>query len=138
MILDEELPQYTRIHLIEETPLQQVIYNEPIKTRSDKGKQRLKYSSKLDPKYKSYLMRANKKQISMELSEDEFKSIISGNCYYCGSSYKIGIDRVNSLDGYLIDNVVPCCTKCNMMKYINTQEEFISHIRRILKHHDNR
>ena len=36
-----------------------------------------------------------------------------------------GIDRVDSNKGYLLDNIVPCCTSCNTLKSNLTLEEFL-------------
>lgn len=123
-----------RIHVgnrIKPTPIKRT---KAIASRSDKGKTRTKYDSKLSPKYKSYLMRSNRKGIDMDLTEEEFKNIILLDCYYCGTSDNIGVDRIDSSKGYTIDNSRPCCPQCNMMKYIHTEEIFISHIRKIIKH----
>lgn len=103
------------------------------KPRIDSGKTRAKYDSNLPAKYKSYLMRANKKQFEFELTVDEFNIFTSQPCVYCGSLSKIGIDRVNNNQGYTKDNIQPCCTMCNMMKYTYSKEEFINHIKRIAK-----
>lgn len=127
MILDEEL-----VSCHQPVPIVAPIIQK--KERIDKGKTRNKYDSKLDPRYKKYIMRANRKQIAMELTESEFKTITSLNCYYCGTSSRIGIDRIDSKGGYTRDNVRPCCTKCNMMKYTYSEQEFISHMQKIIKH----
>lgn len=40
-------------------------------------------------------------------------------CTYCGNEGKekrLGIDRMNSSKGYLIDNITFCCLRCNMVK----------------------
>ena len=47
-----------------------------------------------------------------------------------------GLDRINSAKGHTLDNVVPCCTKCNYMKMDQTVEEFYAHCERILQHRD--
>lgn len=36
-----------------------------------------------------------------------------------------GIDRIDSNDGYVQGNVVPCCKYCNMAKMDRTQDEFL-------------
>jgi hypothetical protein len=35
-----------------------------------------------------------------------------------------GIDRIDNSQGYIIDNVVPCCTKCNIAKGRQSIQEF--------------
>ena len=42
-----------------------------------------------------------------------------------------GIDRLNSIIGYTIENCVPCCEKCNLMKSNYSENEFLDHIERI-------
>ncbi len=40
-------------------------------------------------------------------------------CHYCGdvlAETGIGLDRVNSSHGYIMSNVVPCCSDCNRAK----------------------
>ncbi len=47
--------------------------------------------------------------------------------------YINGIDRINNDHniGYVVDNVVPCCKICNIMKQALTEQEFIDHLIRI-------
>ena len=56
---------------------------------------------------------------------------LSKNCFYCNDNVKIGIDRVDSSKGYTIDNVVPCCSKCNWMKGVLSKEDFINQCKKI-------
>lgn len=42
-----------------------------------------------------------------------------------------GIDRLNSKIGYNINNCVPCCTKCNIMKNAYTENDFLLQIKKI-------
>lgn len=102
--------------------------------RSDAGTTRSRYRIKLPKRYHSYLLRANAKGLKFELSVDEFNSITSLPCKYCGSGSVVGIDRVDSSDGYTVDNSVPCCAACNMMKYTHSVEFFMSHIKKIYNH----
>ena len=70
--------------------------------------------------YKLYKKRANKMNISFDISNEQFKNIIIFDCYICGkiiSEYNInGIDRVDNNIGYTISNCLPCCYECNIMK----------------------
>lgn len=67
------------------------------------------------------------------LTEEQFKLISEQACFYCGRlpsarntqsggyTYESdfisnGIDRVNTLQGYTIENSVPCCKHCNWEK----------------------
>ena len=105
--------------------------------RNDIGKKRETYNSELPIKYKSYLMRANKKGFPFEFTVEEFEAICSADCFYCGDS-GFGIDRVNSKLGYTKENSVPCCSKCNMMKYTMSQMEFFKMCEKIYKHMMNK
>jgi len=84
----------------------------------------------LPAKYVNYLLRAKRKNIAFEFSVEEFSKLTAKNCYYCGGE-GFGIDRINSKLGYTIDNTVSSCTKCNMMKYIWSKNDFIHHIKKI-------
>lgn len=105
------------------------------KTRKDKGVKRAKYNIK-DKKedstsYRRYQYRANSKSLEFSLSKEQFNDMITKDCTYCGIPNANTLDRIDSLKGYTIDNVTPCCIKCNMMKSKWTTDEFISHITKI-------
>lgn len=85
----------------------------------------------LPKKYNDYLLRAFKKKLSFLLSVEEFMFIINKPCIYCGSNINIGIDRESAKEGYTVDNSVPCCTMCNMMKYTYHKNDFLEHIKKI-------
>jgi len=76
-------------------------------------------------------------------------------CYYCGGkpsqihnlrSFKgcdyernikyNGIDRVENSAGYTIENCVPCCGFCNRGKSVMSVDEWINHIKKVLKNHE--
>ena len=42
-----------------------------------------------------------------------------------------GLDRLDSSRGHSLDNVVPCCHTCNLMKTNMGVEAFLAHIERI-------
>lgn len=55
-------------------------------------------------------------------------------CHYCGIAPSPGgklngLDRVDSTQGYLDKNTVPCCATCNSMKGPFTKDVFVSHVR---------
>jgi len=52
----------------------------------------------------------------------------------CGNFTYNGLDRIDSLKGHTLDNVVPCCTDCNQAKMGKTMQEFIAHIERMYIH----
>lgn len=92
-----------------------------------------------------YKRGAKDRNLSFMLTEDEFFHLITQECYYCGSHptnqskvpwnndvyYYSGIDRLDSKQGYSIDNVVPSCKICNIAKQTMSQQEFISWIAKV-------
>ena len=78
-----------------------------------------------------YRCKARAANRDFNLTIDQFHSITSKPCHYCGvSSKKMGIDRKDSGQGYVLDNCVPCCKKCNQAKMNIPYEEFIGDIKR--------
>src|SRR5688572_7953331 len=68
---------------------------------------------------RSYKKTCKEKNREFSLSEVEFRNIVTLPCNYCGhpaSDRLNGIDRVDSSIGYRLDNVVPCCRRCNIAK----------------------
>lgn len=61
------------------------------------------------------------------LSLDQYKSIVEQPCAYCllpNDSGSCGLDRLNNKGGYSVENVVSCCSICNMVRNnIFTPEE---------------
>lgn len=43
-------------------------------------------------------------------------NIVSKSCHYCGSTDNIGCDRINNDIGHTVDNCIPCCSRCNMIR----------------------
>ena len=72
-------------------------------------------------KYIDYQYRAKKWSIKFELSLESFKMLIESDCWYCGAivadSFN-GVDRVNNDKeiGYVEENVVSSCWRCNSFK----------------------
>lgn len=88
-------------------------------------------------RYAHYKEGAEIRELSFELSGLEFWSFWQKPCTYCGSEIEtIGLDRINSSKGYNIKNVTPCCSRCNEMKMGDNIENWVSHMRKILKHMD--
>ncbi len=91
---------------------------------------------------------AKRREIHIDLTNEEIAMISSGNCHYCNcqpslqtkssSGYVVytrnGIDRLNPAIGYILSNCVSCCKMCNFMKYTLTKEQFLTQIRKIYNH----
>lgn len=81
-----------------------------------------------------------KKNLFM-LSQQDFEKLVIQPCYYCGfySNYKfIGIDRIDNNKGYILNNCVPACSMCNMMKSANHPIAFLDKIDLICKYRQTR
>ena len=96
----------------------------------------------------SYKQRARYANLDWLLSNKEFDSLVTNNCYYCnaipgnikkpasgnGNFIYNGIDRINNKLGYITGNVVSCCQTCNRAKGQMTQKEFIDWAKRLVDH----
>jgi hypothetical protein len=96
----------------------------------------------------AYRVSARARGLCFELSRDEFLTIVQMPCAYCGSlpsrviagkgpaeSFVCnGIDRIDSEQGYLLSNVLPCCSICNRAKGIMDRDGFVSWVSRVYAH----
>lgn len=90
---------------------------------------------------------ATNRNLSFELTIEQFTNFIKMNCFYCNSppdkitvikrvdntimfNYN-GIDRKNSKLGYILDNCVPCCWMCNQAKLDKPFDKFINWLEKI-------
>ena len=103
--------------------------------------------------FSRYKISAKKRNLEFNLTKEEFERLTQQNCFYCGNEpiqiayngqskrrkewskciYN-GIDRKNNSEGYVIENCVPCCKKCNIAKGIMNINEFLRHINKIKEH----
>lgn len=92
----------------------------------------------------AYKRRAFRKGWEFTISEDQFITLVTSPCHYCGKAHTeetrvvakkqinmLTVDRVDSKMGYTPDNCVPCCKLCNTMKLDSTVSEFMSKIKNI-------
>lgn len=77
--------------------------------------------------YLQYKQRAEKLGIPFQLSPEKYMNFIHAHCFYCNKPSPVGIDRIDNSQGYLENNIVPCCACCNYMKKQNTADDFIQH-----------
>lgn len=96
---------------------------------------------------REYKNSPRKRGLPFDLSEQEFRNLTSGDCYYCGAppaavkystsrleSYTYnGIDRRSSTQGYVFHNCVSCCQACNYLKSDYSFDEFLEIIEKIYK-----
>jgi len=83
-----------------------------------------------------------------QLTDEQVAHLTKQPCHYCGiaplqvhdlegcnGGYVFnGLDRIDNDRGYTIDNVIPCCIKCNRAKHTMTSEEFKMWIARLYEH----
>jgi 5-methylcytosine-specific restriction endonuclease McrA len=100
---------------------------------------------------KCYKKSAKNRKKDFTLTEEQFKFLTKQNCYYCNeipknkhmitSKDKLwqeanaylynGIDRIDSNQGYTIDNCVTACKQCNQAKMALSQKEFFEWLKKI-------
>jgi len=96
------------------------------------------YNKTHEGRYRSTRSGASKRGKSFELSLEDFSTIVSQSCTYCGSDGLVGIDRIENAKGYTKENSAPCCKMCNYFKKNYTREEFLEHVKKIYLHNDKR
>lgn len=81
----------------------------------------------------SYIAGAKNRGLLFALTKDDFLKYKNNDCSYCGDKINgYGLDRVDNSLGYLIDNVVSCCERCNRMKLTMSKEDFITQCKKII------
>lgn len=90
--------------------------------------------------YGGYKRGAKRRNLQFELTKEDFLKYVFGKCHYCGinpcntikhqSRSEItlklnGIDRMDNSFGYLKENCVSCCKKCNIAKSVMGKQEFL-------------
>lgn len=79
-----------------------------------------KSSRAVKTRYKQSLNRAKESGKHWDIKFEDYEKLIKKNmCEYCGGELnetRVGLDRVDSSIGYTLDNVVPCCGRCNLIK----------------------
>ena len=93
----------------------------------------LEYKNK--PRYKVYAKRHEDRFGTDDMiTEEEFYTLSSMSCNYCGAEGPNGIDRVDSNIGYIRSNCVPCCKHCNYVKGNLSMDLFREWAGRFVKH----
>jgi hypothetical protein len=107
----------------------------------------------------NYRRGAEVRGLRFELTNEEIRGIVTSDCFYCGASPSMvttygpahskryseeairhaalthnGIDRLDNSVGYVKENCVSCCKRCNYMKHTMSVEEFKEQVKRIVTH----
>lgn len=93
------------------------------------------YIHKVPVPYK-YIKRQTeeKRGLPFHITKEQYEEIIYKPCYLCGlrNRHGNGLDRIdNTRREYSIENVLPCCSTCNMMKAHFEKEEFLRGVQKI-------
>lgn len=83
-------------------------------------------------------MKAHAKSYELicSISFEQYKSLIENPCYYCGEKLALlqtgsGLDRINSSEGYTLENLRACCMICNQAKNVRSENEFREWVNKI-------
>jgi len=92
-------------------------------------------TSSVEGRYNIYKKNARKRNIDFNLTFQDFKTLTSQPCSYCGDSQGlIGIDRIDSQKGYNKNNCTPACKYCNLMKLDYDLDFWLKHMEQILNY----
>lgn len=79
-----------------------------------------KYKYSVKGKYSLLKIEAARREHIVSISFDEYKSIAFLPCNYCKleipPSTGSNLDRIDNSRGYEVDNVLPCCGPCNVIR----------------------
>ena len=97
--------------------------------------------------FNTYRASAKRRKREFALSFETFIEITQKDCFYCGQKPSMkrkphdkvngeyvhnGVDRIDNEIGYIENNCVPCCTKCNYAKRKMSVEDFYQWAKRVV------
>jgi hypothetical protein len=97
-----------------------------------------KEKDRVATRYSTYKKNAKTKDLEFAITKEQFKEITDQKCRYCneyseGKNF-VGVDRIDSEVGYVVENCVPCCKDCNYSKRQKTPEAFLDKVKKIYEH----
>jgi hypothetical protein len=82
----------------------------------------------LKVRYSFSKLRAKNRGLDFNLTFNDYTILLNKPCFYCLESLShtgVGLDRIDNSKGYQLDNVLPCCGRCNTSRRDNfTVEEW--------------
>ena len=83
-----------------------------------------------------YRRNAIVRKLPWELTKDQFRNILTGDCYYCGDNGSLGynftgVDRLENKEGYVLGNVATCCKRCNQARNDMSVGEFLQWVTKV-------
>jgi 5-methylcytosine-specific restriction endonuclease McrA len=91
------------------------------------------YRLTLKGKFKDCKKGAKSRNLEFSLTFEQFCSLVSKICVYCGS-VDVGIDRIDSNKSYTLENCNPCCFQCNIAKNTFSEDEFLNWIKKVYQY----
>lgn len=82
----------------------------------------------------TYKRSAKKRSHVWDIPEKEFRSLVAQPCFYCGYTPDTrinGLDRIDNVKGYTLENCRTCCKICNYAKNTMSEKEFFDWVRRV-------
>ena len=104
--------------------------------RSKKRATKRKMPNFPDTPYGKAQHQAWRRKIQWEIPEPEYLRLTASPCSYCNGPIGdngVRLDRLCSKSGYSLDNVVPCCYRCNMVKGRHLDEETMRKVGKLLQ-----
>lgn len=78
-----------------------------------------KYRESMRCRYVSAKSYAKRRSLAWNILESDYSELMSKTCVYCDGKLPLhgtGLDRMDNSKGYIIGNIVPCCSGCNRVK----------------------
>lgn len=116
--------------------------NDPIikakyRVRTDAYRDKLKY----DPywRFNRLESKCRRKGYELNLDLETYTNLLNKGCHYCGYNLSketgCGLDRIENDKGYIINNIIPCCGKCNQIRNVHlTKEEMEVAMKAVLEY----
>lgn len=84
---------------------------------------------------------AKKRKRELNLTFDQYSTEVIKPCFYCNDHFRkneigtgVGLDRVDNSKGYILENIVSCCSHCNYLKSdIYSQKQTIAMVQALIK-----
>jgi len=67
-------------------------------------------------KHSNYRQQDKKRGWDNDLTIEYMRTVFPTKCSYCGVNVVCGLDRIDNDKPHNIDNVVPCCKECNVVR----------------------
>jgi hypothetical protein len=92
--------------------------------------------------YSQYKRNSIRKNHTFDIPFHLFVKVIKLNCVYCDAppryhrnpssanrgAFMNGLDRYDNSEGYIVTNILPCCSKCNYLKGTLSGLEFTTRV----------